>query len=164
VSLLVLLAVANLQPTGQEGTSGANSDYTFAPPPRTQWRNPIAPEHLRLAQRLAELIVISEIRDEVLLFPPAPQQGNGNSTIQARRSARWNVASAAATAYARLYSADELRSMISFFESPAGQKYLSARRQGVVDVTHVFRQLPWYPELFYEVCGDRAACRWAPPE
>ena len=167
-SLLALLTVAGAHPF--EVHAQANDDpppiYVPRPPPPPP---PPAPEHLRLAQRLAGLIVMSEIRDEVLRTPPKPPVDDDgdpttNPPIVAQPSAEWNVASAAATTYARLYSVDELTAMIAFFESPAGQKFLSARRQGVVNVMQVFEQMPWYTDLYYRMCGGQAFCQWKPEQ
>ncbi|HEY8592691.1 MAG TPA: DUF2059 domain-containing protein [Sphingomicrobium sp.] len=131
----------------------------IAPPEPPTPRPKPSPEHLRLGQQLAGLIVDSEIHEEVIHTPP-PKPHTGR--IVARPTARWNVASAAAETYAELYSMDELKAMIAFFESPAGQKYLSARRDGVVRVMHIFRQLPWYTDLYHEACGGQEFCRWKP--
>ena len=165
--VLALLAAAGAQAVpaaAQQGNVEPPPIYVPPPPPPPP---PPAPEHLRLAQRLAGLIVLSEIREEVLRTPPKlPVDQDGDPTtnppIVARRSAEWNVASAASTTYARLYSIEELRAMIAFFESPAGQKFISARRQGVVNVMQVFEQMPWYSDLYYEMCGGQEFCRWKP--
>ena len=173
-TLLALLLAAAAPLAAQEAPGAGDENEIYLPPPiapplRSPPPPPLAPEHLRLAQRLAGLILLSEIREEVLRAPPRPPaDADGdpltNPPIVARPSARWNIASAAATAYARLYTVDELTAMVAFFESPAGQKFLSARRQGVVNVMHVFQQLPWYPDLYYELCGGQESCRWKPEE
>ena len=162
---LALLAMAFAFPAqAQQGEDDPPPIYVPPPPPPPP---PLGPEHLSLAQRLAGLIVMSEIRDEVLRTPPNPPRDDDgdpttNRPLVVQNSAEWNVAAAAATTYGRLYSVEELTAMIAFFESPAGQKFLSARRQGVVNVMHVFEQMPWYTDLYYRMCGDQEFCRWKP--
>jgi hypothetical protein len=165
-ALLAVTAAPSL--AAQEEPAVGDPPPIYVPPPPAP-PPPPSPEHLRLAQRLAGLIVMSEIREEVLRTPPRPvidDDGDPrtNPSIVARRSAEWDVASAAATTYARLYSIDELTAMIAFFESPAGQKFLSARRQGVVNVMSVFERLPWYSDLYYRMCGGQEFCRWKPEQ
>ncbi|QIL03178.1 DUF2059 domain-containing protein [Sphingomonas sinipercae] len=171
--LLALLSVTGAAPPAQDSGVPDDEEENYilppliAPPEPVKPLPPLSAEHLRLGQQLAGLIVLSEIRDEVLRTPPKPPadaEGNPrvNARIVAQRSPSWNVAPAAASVYARLYSVDELRAMIAFFKSPAGQKFLSARRQGVVNVMHVFQQMPWYTNLYYETCGDQEFCRWKP--
>ncbi len=164
VALLIVAGAQSLPTHAQKVGDDPPPIYVPPPPPPPP---PIAPEHLQLARRLAGLIVMSEIRDEVLRTPPKPvpdDDGNPltNPRIVAQPSAEWSVASAAATTYARLYSVDELTAMIAFFESPAGQKFLSARRQGVVNVISVFERMPWYTDLYYRMCGGQEFCRWKP--
>ena len=168
VLFALLAATAAPLLAAQDLPAGDDPPPIYVPPPPPPLPPPSA-EHLRLAQRLAGLIVMSEIREEVLRTPPAPVADDDgdprtNPPIVARPSADWNVASAAATTYARLYSIDELTAMIAFFESPAGQKFLSARRQGVVNVMNVFERLPWYPDLYYRMCGGQEFCRWKPEQ
>ena len=165
--LLAMLSALGTAPAAQTIPEADQGQHEFAPPEQPLPRPPLSAEHLKLGQRLAGLIVVSEIRDEVLRTPPKPPvDDDGNPLthprLAASGSAQWNVASAAAGTYAQLYSADELRAMIAFFESPAGQKFVSARRQGVVSVMHVFEQLPWYANLYYELCGGQEFCTWRP--
>ena len=164
VALLIVGAAQSLPAHAQE--AGGEPPPIYVPPPPTP-PPPIAPEHLQLARRLAGLIVMSEIRDEVLRTPPEPVPDDDgdpttNARIVAHPSSDWSVASAAATTYARLYSVEELKAMIAFFESPAGQKFLSARRQGVVNVMGIFERMPWYTDLYYRMCGGQEFCRWRP--
>jgi hypothetical protein len=167
--LLALLAAAgSCSICAQAQPAEGDPPPIWVPPPPPP-PPPPSVEHLQLAQRLAGLIVMSEIREEVLRTPPKPAPDDDgdpttNPPIRAQRSAEWNVASAAATTYARLYSIEELKAMIAFFDSPAGQKYLAARRQGVVNVVSVFERLPWYPDLYYRTCGGQEFCRWKPEQ
>ena len=165
-ALLAMMAAPLLAAQDQPAADDPPPIYVPPPPPPPP---PPSPDHLRLAQRLAGLIVMSEIHEEVLRAPPRPAADDDgdpltNPRIVARPSAEWNVASAAATTYSRLYSIEELTAMVAFFESPAGQKYLSARRQGVVNVMSVFERLPWYTDLYYRMCGGQEFCRWKPEE
>jgi hypothetical protein len=133
----------------------------IAPPERPLPQKPLTSEQLELGRQLANLIVVSEITQDVVHTPP-PERSVGNARLVARPTARWNVGAAAAATYARLYSVEEMRAMIAFFDSPAGQRYLSARRQGVMNVMTVFQKLPWYPDLYNELCGGQDFCRWKP--
>ena len=139
--------------------------YVPPPPPPPP---PLTPEHLDLATRLAGLIVVSEIGQDVERSPPPPEKPFDPAApapmIVARPPPQMSLILTAGAVYARLYSMDELRSMIAFFESRAGQKFLAARREGVVRVMDVIKPADWYSELFYTVCGDREFCRWKPTQ